>query len=55
MDLNGFTAFAESSEPDQVTQQLNLYFDEMTKLIVKYGGTLDKYLGDGNHGALRCT
>ena len=47
MDLNGFTAFAESSEPDQVTQQLNLYFDEMTKLIVKFGGTLDKYLGDG--------
>lgn len=47
MDLNKFTSFSENSSPDQITRQLNFFFDEMTSLIVEYDGTLDKYLGDG--------
>lgn len=47
VDLNGFTSFAETTDASQVTRQLNSYFQEMTNLIDQYGGTLDKYLGDG--------
>ena len=47
IDLNNFTSFTENTDPSIVARQINLYFEEMTNLIVQFGGTLDKYLGDG--------
>jgi len=46
-DIRGFTAYSENKQPEAVVQRLNQYLTVMTRLILKAGGTLDKYLGDG--------
>ena len=47
VDIRGFTSYSENKPPEEVVARLNTYLNEMTKLIFQYGGTLDKYLGDG--------
>ena len=46
-DLKGFTQASEKMEPETTVKLLNEYFAEMTTLIFKYGGTIDKFIGDG--------
>lgn len=46
-DLKGFTAMSENLEPEDTMNLINEYLSEMTKLIFKYGGTIDKFMGDG--------
>jgi adenylate cyclase len=46
-DLRGFTALSEHLDPESVVTVLNLYFKEMLEAIAAYGGTIDKFLGDG--------
>ncbi len=46
-DIRGFTAFSENKDPVEVIYRLNEYLTAMTDSILKHGGTLDKYLGDG--------
>jgi len=46
-DIRGFTAYSENKDPVEVIARLNEYLTVMTRIIQKYGGTLDKYLGDG--------
>src|SRR3972149_4330572 len=46
-DLRGFTAFSESAEPEEVMEVLRGYHAEMGKLIFQYGGTLERFAGDG--------
>lgn len=45
-DIRSFTTITEDNAPDTVISFLNIYFDEMVKCIKKYGGTIDKYIGD---------
>lgn len=45
-DLRGFTAMSEGLTPEQLVEVLNLYLDEMTKIVFEQGGVLDKYIGD---------
>jgi len=45
-DLAGFTEISESLEPENVVSILTRYTTEMTKIIFKYNGTLDKFIGD---------
>jgi len=47
LDLRGFTAFAEASEPEEVMAVLREYHREMGKLILEHEGTLERFAGDG--------
>jgi class 3 adenylate cyclase/CheY-like chemotaxis protein len=47
LDLRGFTAFAETAEPEEVMGVLREYHAEMGKLILRYEGTLEHFAGDG--------
>jgi class 3 adenylate cyclase/CheY-like chemotaxis protein len=46
-DLRGFTAFSELGEPEEVMGVLQEYHAAMGKLIFEYGGTLERFTGDG--------
>jgi adenylate cyclase len=46
-DLRGFTAFTETSEPEEVVGVLSEYHREMCALIDKYEGTIQGFAGDG--------
>jgi adenylate cyclase len=46
-DLRGFTAFAETAEPEEVMAVLRDYHACLGGLIFKYGGTLERFVGDG--------
>lgn len=45
-DIQNFTAGTGKLEPEDMTFLLNHYFDIMTRIVHKYNGTLDKYIGD---------
>jgi class 3 adenylate cyclase len=47
LDLRGFTAFAETSEPEEVMRVLREFHAEMGKLILEHEGTLERFTGDG--------
>ncbi|HEY7141347.1 MAG TPA: response regulator [Methylomirabilota bacterium] len=47
LDLRGFTAFAETSEPEEVMRVLREYHAEMGQVIVEHEGTLERFTGDG--------
>ena len=47
LDLRGFTAFAESSEPEEVMGVLRDYHAGMGELILEHEGTLERFTGDG--------
>jgi adenylate cyclase len=47
IDLRGFTAFAETNEPEIVMQALHDYHTVMGRLIQRFGGTLERFTGDG--------
>jgi adenylate cyclase len=46
-DLRGFTAFAETAEPEDVMGVLREYHAAMGALIFAHGGTLERFTGDG--------
>jgi class 3 adenylate cyclase len=47
LDLRGFTAFAETSEPEEVMGVLREYHAAMGRLILEHQGTLERFTGDG--------
>ena len=47
LDLRGFTAFAETAEPEEVMGVLQEFHAEMGRLILEHEGTLERFTGDG--------
>ena len=45
-DIKNFTSTSEGLQPEDLTKYLNEYFSEMTAIALKYGATIDKYIGD---------
>ena len=45
-DIQGFTDLSESMDSQKLSEMLNFYLGEMSDLILKCNGTLDKYIGD---------
>jgi class 3 adenylate cyclase len=46
-DLRGFTGFTESADAEDVMALLRDYHAAIGEIIIKYGGTLERYAGDG--------
>jgi class 3 adenylate cyclase len=46
-DIREFTRTTELLEPGQVLEIINRYLEEMTDIIMKHGGTIDEFTGDG--------
>jgi class 3 adenylate cyclase len=47
LDLRGFTAFAETAEPEEVMGVLREYHAAMGEAILAHEGTLERFTGDG--------
>lgn len=45
-DIKDFTATTELLQPEELTQLLNEYFTEMSKIAEAHGATIDKFIGD---------
>ena len=46
-DIAGFTSFTDQADPEEVQAVLEEYFSEMTAIVFKQNGIVDKYQGDG--------
>nr|WP_268892499.1 adenylate/guanylate cyclase domain-containing protein [Pigmentibacter ruber] len=65
-DVADFTSISETLTPNELTAQLSEYFNIISNTIIKYNGTVDKYIGDAvmafwgapieltNHAELAC-
>ena len=45
-DIQSFSSFSEILEPEKMVSLMNEYLTEMTSILLKHNGTLDKYIGD---------
>ena len=45
-DIRNFTSISESKNPNEILQFLSEYHEIIVSKIFKYGGTLDKFIGD---------
>jgi class 3 adenylate cyclase/predicted ATPase len=45
-DLVGFTTLSESRDPEEVRELLSRYFDESRRVVDRYGGVIEKFIGD---------
>jgi class 3 adenylate cyclase/tetratricopeptide (TPR) repeat protein len=45
-DLSGFTAFSQTLDPEELSDAINVCFEQLNRIITKHGGTIHKYEGD---------
>lgn len=46
-DIKSFTTHSSRMTPEEISSTLSEYFEAMTAIVFKYGGTVDKFIGDG--------
>jgi class 3 adenylate cyclase/tetratricopeptide (TPR) repeat protein len=46
VDLVGFTAISEQSDPEDVREMQSRYFESARSIVARYGGSLEKFIGD---------
>ena len=46
-DIRGFSELVEEMEAETLTALLNNYLTDMSDIALKFGGTIDKFMGDG--------
>jgi adenylate cyclase len=46
-DVRGFTSISENTSPERVVSFLSQYFAQVTQIVFRHGGTVDKFIGDG--------
>lgn len=46
-DIRGYTSWSENEPPEKVVEMLNDYLSLAAEIIMSWGGTLDKFMGDG--------
>jgi adenylate cyclase len=45
-DIRDFTTLSETLEPEEIANVLHGFLNPMSKIVVKHGGTIDKFMGD---------
>ncbi len=45
-DMKGFTAFSHDADPEEVDRLMTSVFGEFTRIVDRYGGSVEKYIGD---------
>ncbi|NND90971.1 MAG: adenylate/guanylate cyclase domain-containing protein [Granulosicoccus sp.] len=45
-DVVGFSSVSEQLQPPQLADWLNMFFSHVTRIVVRYRGSIDKYMGD---------
>ncbi len=45
-DISGFTSMSESLDPEEITLLMNTCFSQLSTMIYKYEGIIDKFIGD---------
>lgn len=45
-DINNFTKYSSTHKPETVINLLNLFYKEMSTIVFRYHGTVDKFIGD---------
>jgi class 3 adenylate cyclase len=46
-DLSGYTAMSEKLDPEEVKNIMSRVFGEIAQVVVKYDGSIEKFIGDG--------
>ena len=46
MDLHSFTQYSKNVPPDKLVDDLNIYLERMSKIIIRYNGFVDSIIGD---------
>jgi class 3 adenylate cyclase/tetratricopeptide (TPR) repeat protein len=45
-DLSGYTALSETMDPEEIRDLMNRWYEGLTRIVHRYGGYVDKYIGD---------